>query len=356
MRDTGAVLDGLTRYAALGLGRDLTTDSALRNLIAHPSFRPVAAAHAANIAPLVRGQPWAILPDSTFFPEGIDFDPRSGLTYVTSIRHRTIAELTSRGDYVRELLPRAGVGLGAILAARIDAPRGVMWATTSAIPQSAGYAAADSNVHALLRLNIATGEIEKRWDLPASPNGHTLGDVAIGSLGDVFFSDSRDPVLYRLPADSTGLLPIRHVLFRSLQGIAPVPDGQTVIVADYSHGLLKVDALTGEVTRIADGPGMTSLGCDGLVWHDGAVVAVQNGVFPPRIMRFELDSSRTRITSATVIDRNPAIADEPTVGTLIGDDFVYVANSQWEKYNESGELLPRAVLRRPVLIRVPTRN
>ena len=353
MRDTATVLDALTRYADLGLGRDLTVDTALASLVQHPPFAAVAARHAAQFAPLLRGRATAVLPDSTFFPEGMDVDPRSGLTYVASIRHRTIAELTPRGDYVRELLPRGGAGLGAFLAVRVDARRGVLWATMAGIPQTAGYTPADSGTHALLRLSLSTGEIEKRWDLQPSDNGHTLGDVAIGPLGDVFASDSRDPVLYRLPADSTELQPIRHPLFRSLQGIAPVPDGRTVIVADYSHGLLKVDALTGEVTRIADGPGMTSLGCDGLSWHDGAVVAVQNGVFPPRIVRFELDSAWTKITRAVVLDQNLPVADEPTIGTIVGDDFIYVANSQWEKYGADGALLPRAVLKRPVLLRVP---
>lgn len=355
-RDTSAVLDALTRYANLGLGRDLTADTALARLIELPAFQAVATAHATNSSAWVRGRPWAILPDSTFYPEGVDFDPRTGLTFVASIRHRTIAQLAPSGDFVRELLPRGGAGLGAIMAVRADAPRGVLWATTSGIPQTAGYAPGDSNIHALLRLDIATGDIVQRWNLEPSPNGHALGDVAIGPLGDVFVSDSRDPVLYRLPADSTELRPIRHPLFRSLQGIAPVPDGRTLIVADYIHGLLKVDALTGEVTRIADGPNMTSLGCDGISWHDEGIVAVQNGVFPPRIMRFDLDSTRTKIIAATLLDRNRSIADEPTIGTLIGDDFVYVANSQWEKYSGAGELLPRAVLKRPVLIRVPAKR
>ena len=355
-RDTAGVLDGLTRYANLGLGRDLTADTVMAKLLELPTFRAVADAHATNSSAWIRGRPWAVLPDSTFYPEGVDFDPRTGLTFVASIRHRTIAQLAPSGDFVRELFPRGRPDLGAIMAVRADAPRGLLWATTSGIPQTAGYAPGDSNTNALLRINVTTGEIERRWNLEPSPNGHTLGDVAIGPLGDVFVSDSRDPVLYRLPADSNELRPIRHPLFRSLQGIAPVPDGRTVIVADYSYGLLKVDALTGEVTRIADGPNMTSLGCDGILWHDEGIVAVQNGVFPPRIMRFDLDSTRTKIMKATLLDRNRNVADEPTIGTLIGDDFVYVANSQWEKYDEDGKLLPRAVLKRPVLIRVPAKR
>ena len=356
MRDTAAVLDGLTRYADLGLGRNLMADTALAKLVALPAFRSVAARHAANLAPLVRGRPVAVLPDSTFYPEGMDVDPRTGFMYVASVRHRTIAELTHRGDYIRELLPRGGVGLGALLAVRVDPQRGVLWATTSGIPQTAGFQPADSGVNRLLRIHLPDGEIDGRWDIPAAALGHTLGDVAVGPLGDVFMSDSQDPVLYRLPADGGGLQPYRHPLFRSLQGIIAAPGARVAFVADYSHGLLKVDLMTGDVIRLGDAPGSTSLGCDGISWHDGAIIAVQNGVAPPRIMRFELDSAWTRIVRADVLDRNLPMADEPTIGTVVGDEFVYVANSQWEKYNDNGALLPGASLRKPVLISVPVKR
>jgi hypothetical protein len=354
LHDTATVLDALTRYADLGLGRDVEADTALARYLTLPAFREVAGRLAAQYAPLTRGRPIAVLPDSTFFPEGMDVDPRTGFMYVASVRHRTIAELTPRGDYVRELLPRSGVGLGAILAVRADPQRGVLWATMSGIPQMEGYQPGDSLVHSLIRIALPQGEIDARWDLPMTAGGHTLGDVAVGPLGDVFLSDSRDPVLYRLPADGGGLQPIRHPLFRSLQGVAPAPGARVVFVADYSHGILKVDVLSGEVTRVADAPGSTSLGCDGLVWHDGALVAVQNGVAPPRVMRFELDSAWTRFVRADVLDRNLPIADEPTIGTMVGDNFVYVANSQWEKYDDAGVLRRGAVLKKPVLLSVPT--
>jgi hypothetical protein len=286
----------------------------------------------------------------------MDVDPRTGLIYVTSVRHRTIAELSPGGDYIRELLPRGGVGLGAILAVRVDPQRGVLWATMSGIPQMAGYQPSDSLRHRLLRIRLPEGEIDGRWDLPGAGGGHTLGDVAIGPLGDVFLTDSGEPVLYRLPADGSGLQPYRHPLFRSLQGIAPAPGAHEVFVADYSHGILKVNALSGEVIRIADAPGSTSLGIDGLAWHDGSLIAVQNGVAPPRIVRYELDSAWTRFVRVELLDQNLPVADEPTIGTMVGDNFVYVANSQWEKYDDNGALRPGAVLRKPVLLSVSVRR
>jgi sugar lactone lactonase YvrE len=232
----------------------------------------------------------------------------------------------------------------------------VLWATLAGIPQMQGFTRADSTIAALVRVRIADGAIERRWNLPPAPLGHVLGDLAIGPLGDVFMTDSNDPVLYWLKPGADSLEKITSPLFRSLQGMAPLPNGKIVYVADYSHGLLRVDLASKDITRLADAPGSTSIGCDGIAWDGAAIVAVQNGVAPARVMRFVIDDSRRRIALADVLDRNIAIADEPTIGAIVGREFVYVANSQWEKYTEDGVRRPERPLTRPVLLAVPLRE
>jgi sugar lactone lactonase YvrE len=254
---------------------------------------------------------------------------------------------------VRELLPRHQPGVGSILGVRVDTARQAVWITTTGLPQMEGYTPADSAIAGLLRLRISDGAVERRWDLAPSPRGHVLGDLAIGPAGDIYVTDSGDPALYVLRRGADSLRPIRHPLFRSLQGIAPAPGGEVVYLADYSHGLLRVDLATGGVVRLDDAPHSTSLGCDGLAWDRGAIICVQNGVTPPRIMRFVLDETGGRIARAEVVDRHLPIADEPTIGTMVGSSFVYVANSQWEKYSNEGQRTGSAPLVPPVLIRVP---
>lgn len=350
--DTTGVREALRSYAALRLGRDLLGDSTIASFAVRPDFAPLVAVHDSNRAPLIRSKPAASLPDSTFWAEGVDYDPRTGNFYLASIRHRTIAEVSSTGK-VRLLWKASRKGMGAMFGVRVDTARNVLWATTSGLPQSAGYAPPDSAIAALLRIRI-DGTIEQRWDLPVVPGGHVLGDLAIGPDRAVYFTDSNQPFLYVLAPGSENLERIRSPLFRSLQGIAPTPDGSAVYIADYSHGLLRFDLKTRSVIRLPDAPGSTSLGCDGIVWHRGAIIAVQNGVAPARIMRFALDPAGERIVSAEVLDRNAAIADEPTIGTLAGDHFVYVANSQWEKYTEKGDRLP-VPLKSTILLSVPVK-
>lgn len=349
--DTAAVATALESYAKLGLGRDLKRELSLAGLIGAAALAPAIARHDANRAPLARSRVRASLPDSTFWAEGVDYDARTGSFYVSGINRRTIAEVRKDGS-VREVIARGTRDIGAIFSARVDPKGGVLWATTSGVPQMDGFVPADSAISALLRIRTRDGAVERRWDLPVIPGGHVLGDLAIGPNGDVFMTDSNEPVLYRLAPGSDSLVAFRHSLFRSLQGIAPTPDGRAAYVADYSHGILRLDLATGTVLRVADAPGSVSLGCDGIAWHRGAIVAIQNGVAPARVIRFTLSSDGTRFTNAEVLDRNP-LADEPTIGTIAGDEFVYVANSQWEKRDTTGALKPGAAPRKAVLLAVP---
>jgi sugar lactone lactonase YvrE len=282
----------------------------------------------------------------------MDHDARRGRFYVASVRHRTIAEISADGR-VRELWPRHTAGIGSILGVRADASRGLVWATTAGLPQMEGYAPADSLIAGLFRINASSGRIERRWDLPPAKRGHVLGDLAIGPRGDVFVTDSKDPVVYRLRPGADTLEHMTDTLFRSLQGMAPTPDGRLLYVADYSRGLLRIDLATGTVTRVTDPSGASPRGCDGIVWDRGAIIAVQNGASPARIMRYVLDAAGTGIASATQLDRPTPEADEPTIGAIVGSDFVYVANSQWEKYSEQGVRVAGTRLAAPLLIAVP---
>jgi hypothetical protein len=89
------------------------------------------------------------------------------------------------------------------------------------------------------------------------------------------------------------------------------------------------------------------------VWDRGGIIAIENGVSAPRVVRFTLDASGSRFVRADVIDRSLLVADEPTIGTIVGNEFVYVANSQWEKRGDDGTPRSGVKLTPPVLLAVP---
>ena len=349
--DTASVLRALTLYASVGFGYDARTDTTFASYLRTAPFVGVGRMLTRNAAPRVHSRARTIAADSTFWPEGLDSDPRSGRLYLTSVRHGAVAEVAADGQ-VREVV-RKGQLRGAVLAARVDTARNALWLTLSGISQMDGYQPADSTIGALVRVALSDGRVQRRWNLPAISGAHALGDLIVSRSGDVFLTDSNEPVLYRLRAASDTLEMLRHPLFRSLQGMAESADGAVLYVADYSHGLLRVELATNAVSRLDDAPQSSSLGCDGIVFHENAIIAVQNGVSPARLMRFTLDETGHRIVRSEVLDQNSDIADEPTSVIVRGGDAVYVADSQWEKYDRDGRRRPNTLLRAPILLAVP---
>jgi hypothetical protein len=123
-------------------------------------------------------------------------------------------------------------------------------------------------------------------------------------------------------------------------------------VADYSHGILAVDLNTRQVRSLPAPPRTTVLGIDGLAWYQSSLIAIQNGVSPPRVLRLQLDGPGQRITEVRVLDRNLTHATEPTIGTVWDRRYFYVANSQWEAYDDGGRLRPGVRLTPPRILEI----
>ena len=346
LSDTTVVRDAIESLARMHAGAVLSTDSAVQRMAHHPSIARALQRLARSTAPITAGRVVATLPDTTVFAEGVDADPRTDAFYVASIKHRTVYEIRADG-VIRDLRLSGDARIGSVLGVRVAPDGRTLYATTAGLPVMDQYVAADSSIAAILRIRIADGRVEARWDVATDGTRHLLGDLAVTSHGEVYASDSYAPALYRLRPGADSLESLHHPLFRSLQGIAPIPGQSRLIVADYSHGLLRVNLATNTVTRIADVPGTTSLGIDGIVWQRGGIIAVQNGMEPARIARFTLDGTQARVVRVDDLDRQPTVADEPTIGTLWRGGFVYVANRQWEKFDDDQ--------RRPGTTLTPTR-
>lgn len=350
--DTTSLLQAVATLAALESGQRVLTDSAAGRLRAAPRVATALDSLARVLAARPRSREWARLADTTIYAEGLDADPGTGAIYVGSIRHRTIYRVTPDGAPPVDLAVNRWPGVGAILGVRFDTGRHLLWATTAGLPQTRGYRPADSTIAALLAIRPEDGSIVARYDLP-SREPHLAGDLAIGPAGDVYVTDSRSPVVFILRPGATVLAEFRHPLFRSLQGVAPAPDGHTVFLADYSHGLLRWTPATGTITRVAMPWGASSLGLDGILLDGRRLYGIQNGVVPPRVVAFLLDEPGRRALALEVVDRHLPIADEPTILTRLGDLLVYVANSQWEKYDEAGGRRSGTTLAPTVLLSVP---
>jgi len=349
--DTADAARWLDRLAELGIGSAVRTDTVFRALGGAPAFAAAAARVDTATAPAVRSRVRLTVADTTLHPEGIAFDSRLGRWFVGSVRQRRVVAV-ERDGRAHDFVPARSGGLAGVFGMAVDSVRRVLWVATTALPRMEGFTPADGGRVGVYGYDLDTGRLLRNAWMPRdSSTAHTFGDVAVAPNGDVYVSDSEAPWILRLALgrDSFERF-VTHPLFRSLQGMAIAPDGATMYVADYSHGLLSVSLVSRTVTPLGASRTMTLLGVDGLYWHRGSLVGVQNGVIPARVVRFCLDSSGRSVRRLEMLDRNPAVADEPTLGAVVGDSLFYLATSQWEKYDDSGKriantrLLPATVL------------
>jgi sugar lactone lactonase YvrE len=351
--DTAGAFAMLRRFARLGYTADVMADSDLAPLRSLPPFEAIRRTLARNAEPVMRSQAAFTLPERDLLTEGIAYDPRTGAFFVGSVHHRKIFRIDRTGR-VAEFVASARDGLWAPLGMRADSARGVLWVATTAVPQMVGFDTADAGRSGLFAFDLTTGALRARYLLPKDGSPHALGDVTLSRAGDVYASDSRAPVIYRVRAGADSVEQfLTSPLLLSAQGMALDRDERAMYVADYARGILRVDLATREIQLLPAADGVLVLGIDGLYDVGGDLVGVQNGVTPYRVVRLDLDGDGRRIVSAEVLERARPDYAEPTLGVVVGRTLYYVANSQWERFREDGTIDTPEALRNPLVLRLP---
>lgn len=339
------------RYAGYGLVFDPATDRALAPLAGTPALAGAEAHLTRNRAPVGAGRLTPVMEIAgSGLTEAVLWDAARGRWLVSQVAGRTILSVDGSGTSTAFL--DAEPEPGGVLGLAWGPGRTRLWATTAPVPPAlaglpAGTAAPPP---ALLRIDPATGRVLARFDLPGAAEA-SPGDLAVASDGTVFISDSaRGAVLVLRGGAGEVETLLAPGAVGSPQGVVISPDERTLIVADYPSGLWRVDAATGTARRLATPDGASLIGIDGLVAHDGAILALQNGVAPQRVLRLDLNADWTALEAVHVLAANLPAIDEPTNGVVLDGALVFVARSQWSDFDGEGrprtqDMAPARIMR-----------
>jgi sugar lactone lactonase YvrE len=286
------------------------------------------------------------LPLPRFIPEGLAYERDSGDHFIGGVHEGRI--LRVRDDAARQFVAPGEGGLWAPLGMDVDRERGLLWVATAAIPQLKGVKPEELGRTALLAYDVATGAPKGRYPLN-EPGEHQLGDVMVTRDGEVFATDSRGGMLYQLDVKKGFRALTKPGALVSPQGMAMGPDRRWLYVADYTQGLFRYDRDKRELIRVETPRDICTYGIDGLYYYQQDLIAVQNGVQPHRLVRLELSASGRRVKELRVLASNLRSFDEPTLGAIQGKRFYFIANSQWNKFDDQGRLPADRKLRGPVV-------
>jgi hypothetical protein len=342
-----AALKWLNTFAAMGLYQKVAADPNLTALRDTAEFQQVTRRLDDNLHPISRSTRVFALPSTSFVAEDIAWDPRDKRFLISSVRKRSIIAVDASG-HATDFVTPAHDGIWSVLALAADPPRGVLWASTAAMPIGEGYQKSDEGRTALLKYDLHSGALLKRYDLAAGPGGHVLGDMTISSRGDVYVSDSLGGPVYTLQDER--LKPVCDKKeFRSPQTPALFPGEKKLFVADYGRGIAIVDLATRAVSWLHATPDISLIGIDGLYRAGNDLIAVQNGTNPMRLLRIKLDSTLTRVLSWETMEANSPGLGSPNHGVIVGDTFYFIADSGWDQFDDDGRPIPNAPATAPAV-------
>ena len=324
------------RYAGFGLSTDVTTDPVLERMAIESAFAPILRQLNANAAPVGRLEIVGSM-EGPFIAEGVVWDEKRRQWLISGVHGRTIVAVRNDKRLVRFLDARADAD--AVQGLALDAAHGVLWAGSSGLPQAKDLPADRRGRAAILKIDLASGRLLTRYEAPAAPGpaGRAFGDLVLGPDGTVYVSDSITGEIWRLAPGAAALSRlVAPGALGSPQGLVVTPDGERLIVADYSSGLNVVEIATGAVSRMPVPANASLLGTDGLIRDRTDLIAFQNGVAPQRVLRLKLDSAATRIEGWSVLAANLPNIEEPTSGVVVGDDLVFIGRSQWTDFSGEG--------------------
>ena len=254
-------------------------------------------------------------------PEGLAYDARQDIFFMSSLNRRKIVKFNSEGR-ISDFVPPLRDHLLPILGIRLDPSDSTVWATSWS---------EDTGRSELLHFD-SSGKLLERFS-PAAAEKHGFNDLVLRNSGEILLTDSVTNQVLRFDrsAHSFSAVPVLRPL-SAPNGITLAEDDRQLFIAD-DLGVVRVDLETGASEGVNPGARNTLAGIDGLYWHKGSLVAVQNGIGSPRIVLFRLSKDGSRVTQTTVLENRTGFTASPTTGAIHGNDFYYISNGQGDNLN-----------------------
>jgi sugar lactone lactonase YvrE len=247
-----------------------------------------------------RAHIFALIREARLIPDGIAVDPRDGTIYVGSMEKHKIVRVKdgAASDFAR-------LDGMQVLGLNLDVARQTLWALGKFDEYGSVWA-----------FDLSNGREKLHIEGPSSGE-HLFNDITVASDGTAYLTDSTAGAVWQLKPGAHSLetfLPPGTIFFPN----AIMEDGSHLLVA-YEFGIARV-APDHSLQPLSAPPKVSLAGIDGLDRDGDMLLAVQNGIGAPRIMRFDLNQDHTAVEKATILEtRNPAF-QQPTTGVIYGKE------------------------------------
>jgi sugar lactone lactonase YvrE len=300
----------------------------------------------ANEEPRTPDAPVAFrLADPKLIPEGIAYDPKQERFFIGSVAQKKIVSANRKGEL--KDFSKPGDNLDCVLGLFVDAAHEQLYAVSTNGFLEEGQ---KQRRNAVFSYDLKNGLLVNRYD---APDANQLNDLTVAADGTIYASDSGSGTLFRKKPAEKMLTPV------GAKGALPGANGITQgadesLYVAISTGIARINLSTAAPTRLAQPDTVVTGGCDGLYWHKGDLVGIQNVTNPGRVIRIAFADQGTRISGVTVLQshHHPEFT-EPTTGAITGDALYVIANSYVGHFQPNGSIKDPGQLKPTAIVSVP---
>jgi SMP-30/Gluconolactonase/LRE-like region len=303
-------IEWLQKTAALNVGLDPSRDPLFVDLRATREFAAILETVRQATPPVAHSKPAFKIQERDLVPESLAYDPAGKHFYFGTMTKGKVLRCAISG-----VCTQFATGLNTVLGMKVRG--GALWLLNNS--------SADS---ALIQYNVASGAIVRKYQVSGS--GHLLNDLAFSPEGEVYMTDTRAGAVWHLDVNAANLEKLSGE-FQAANGIAVSSDGRFLYVSTFPDGITIFDFKTHAATPLSHPANLCLAYVEGLYFHRGALIAIQNGFMTPRVVRMNLSRDLTSITHFDVLERRNPLFAGITTGVVIGHELFYMANVQDDK-------------------------
>lgn len=335
--DPAKALNLLKECVALDEGFDPSDEPAFASLKSNPEFRQLIEAVRHRYPAVHQAHLAFTLTQNDLFPEGLAVNTTQRNFYMGSMHHNEIVRITEAGaisDFVKEgiydLMPVGGV--------HIDPADQSVWCATDP---------GEKNRSEIVHFDLS-GKLIEHYAAPGV-GPHDLNDLVLRNSMEIYTTDTFANRVFSFDRKTRTFSPLNlsagkhgRPLFYP-NGITLSQNGNELYVADFL-GIVRFDLRTNEVDDVKPAPHDTLAGVDGLYWYEGGLVGIQNGTGANRVVRWQLSSDGSRVTSTTVLERGTELVNDPTTGAILDGKLYFIANTGIANLDDNGKIVDPARL------------
>jgi hypothetical protein len=272
-----------------------------------------------------------------------------------SIRAGSVYEYSEKSGF-KEFINSSDPATGpwGVVDLVVDDAEDTLWTSSATMPHYNGTNQTNFGHAMISKYKLSTGELINNFSMQEPSSAFLFSAMHLTAGQDLYFINAFSSDIFKISKGSDQVeLVLSIPSLKSIKAITSNSDETVLYISDFETGMYVINLETKQIlplVRSADG---FFAGINDLFYLDGDLVGIQSGISPARIMRYMLKEDLI-IQSPLPIEAAHKEVTALGNGLLVGDEIYYVANSQWEKVDAMGRLLPEQTWEPLSIIKSPT--